>query len=143
MIVRRLYFGIFGNTTVWRGLTIRGYKTSDNFFDNSNDDENKLLARIEHQETIESSKNVSESVKKHQKQEKLVRVAIVGVPNAGKSTLINALAEHRVSIWNFWNSYHCLNIYSFKDLSSVSQSPYNQKLFEGDYYQGQHPNCIF
>lgn len=92
MIVRRFYIGLFGHTKLWRGaVSTRDYKTSDNFYDNSTEDENKLLARVEHEA------NASEPIKKHHKQEKLIRVAIVGVPNAGKSTLINALAEHRVS----------------------------------------------
>lgn len=32
--------------------------------------------------------------------EKLVKVAIIGVPNAGKSTFINNLIDHRVRIIN-------------------------------------------
>lgn len=33
----------------------------------------------------------------NQKNEKLIKVAIVGLPNAGKSTFINNLINHRVS----------------------------------------------
>lgn len=34
--------------------------------------------------------------------EKLIKVAIIGVPNAGKSTLINHLIDHRVSDLNIY-----------------------------------------
>lgn len=34
-----------------------------------------------------------------EKNEKLIKIAIIGVPNAGKSTLINSLVDHRVSIF--------------------------------------------
>lgn len=92
MIVRRFWLGITGTKNVLSSLPARGYRTSDNFYDNGKDEENNLLARVE-----EASIETSDSSKKPHKQEKLIRVAIVGVPNAGKSTLINALAEHRVS----------------------------------------------
>lgn len=42
------------------------------------------------------SENVSDK-KEPQSNEKLIKVAIIGVPNAGKSTLINHLIDHRVS----------------------------------------------
>ncbi|KXJ83719.1 hypothetical protein RP20_CCG003353 [Aedes albopictus] len=41
------------------------------------------------------SENVSDK-KEPQSNEKLIKVAIIGVPNAGKSTLINHLIDHRV-----------------------------------------------
>ncbi|XP_055625648.1 GTPase Era, mitochondrial [Toxorhynchites rutilus septentrionalis] len=41
-------------------------------------------------------KNKVPAVKSQQPDEKIVKVAIIGVPNAGKSTLINHLVEHRV-----------------------------------------------
>lgn len=44
------------------------------------------------------SENVSDR-KEPQSNEKLIKVAIIGVPNAGKSTLINHLIDHRVSSW--------------------------------------------
>jgi ribosome biogenesis GTPase A len=33
-----------------------------------------------------------------QRQEKVSKVAIIGMPNSGKSTLINAIMNHRVSL---------------------------------------------
>lgn len=41
------------------------------------------------------------------KQEKLIKVAVVGVPNAGKSTFINNLINHRVSEMHKINVVKC------------------------------------
>lgn len=91
MIIRRFYIGLFSNTASKQTLRVlfRGYQTSDSSSDKTNDDETGFLSGIR-QETE------NETHKIHRNHEKLVRVAVVGVPNAGKSTLINALAEHRV-----------------------------------------------
>lgn len=43
-----------------------------------------------------SSSRVSRKVQ-DELQEKLIKVAIIGMPNAGKSTLINAIMDQRVS----------------------------------------------
>ncbi|XP_065083125.1 GTPase Era, mitochondrial [Ochlerotatus camptorhynchus] len=45
--------------------------------------------------SAKTSENVSDK-KDPQSNEKLIKVAIIGVPNAGKSTLINHLIDHRV-----------------------------------------------
>lgn len=36
-----------------------------------------------------------------QKQERLLKVAIIGVPNAGKSSIINSIVKRNVSIFHF------------------------------------------
>lgn len=43
------------------------------------------------------TKSLEKEESKPNKNEKLVKVAIIGSPNAGKSTFINKLLNHRVS----------------------------------------------
>lgn len=46
---------------------------------------------------------------------KLIKVAIIGVPNAGKSTLINELVDHRVSlVFNSSDSFITHRCVSFR-----------------------------
>lgn len=40
--------------------------------------------------------SVIQPIREPNKNEKLIKVAVVGVPNAGKSTFINSLINHRV-----------------------------------------------
>lgn len=49
--------------------------------------------------------HVNDSIK--QKQERLLKVAIIGIPNAGKSSLINSIIKRNVSIHHLTS---CLNI---------------------------------
>ncbi|XP_063699425.1 GTPase Era, mitochondrial [Culicoides brevitarsis] len=84
MIVRRFLFQITRNSEVLKSLPIvRAYNTSEN---RQKEEENLF------ESTLENPQRAS----KESPHEKLIRVAIVGVPNAGKSTLINTLAEHRI-----------------------------------------------
>lgn len=50
--------------------------------------------RTKASENIEVSENVE--VKPSKKNKKLLKIAVIGTPNAGKSTFINSLLNHRV-----------------------------------------------
>lgn len=56
--------------------------------------------------TLKDHENLQENTEKTDKIEqtkvdqKLIRVAVIGAPNAGKSSFINSLINHRVSVLN-------------------------------------------
>ena len=56
------------------------------------------IRRITTQNVLNSAKATEKlEDKKPVTNEKVVKIAFIGVPNAGKSTLINSLLDHRVS----------------------------------------------
>lgn len=76
--------------------------------------------------------------------EKTIRVAVIGAPNAGKSSFINAITDHRVS-----NSSNIItktkkpieNIsHSLSDLSDITQSAHNTRLLPYHLQQRQVPD---
>jgi GTPase involved in cell partitioning and DNA repair len=69
--------------------------------------------------------------------EKLVKVAVIGVPNAGKSTFINNLINHRVrplhSMLRNTQTQELGNFFYFPGLSHIQQSPHHPQLVEGNH----------
>lgn len=58
--------------------------------------------KLQHKDVLPLTKTSSNSKSQLQiKNEKLIKIAIIGVPNAGKSTFINNLINHRVSTKNY------------------------------------------
>lgn len=55
------------------------------------------LPKLCHHEAIRQSLNESDVNHHDTKEEKLLKVAVIGLPNVGKSTLVNQLVKRRVS----------------------------------------------
>lgn len=99
MIVRRII--ITSNLQLWRNICNTNHKC---WFSNASRE------IVDEEDSIANTPE-SENQQKNDKQ-KLLRVAMIGVPNAGKSTLINALIEHRVCIFCL-KVFFCMYIISF------------------------------
>lgn len=87
MIVRRII--ITSNLQLWRNFCNTNQMR---WFSNASrkivDEEDSIINTLE-----------SENRQKND-EHKLLRVAMIGVPNSGKSTLINALIDHRVCFFS-------------------------------------------
>lgn len=70
-----------------------------------------LSTRVE--ANIDNVRKFSPSVKNKQK---LLKVSIIGMPNAGKSTLINSLMDRKVLLINVINKFKPLSTYEKKNL---------------------------
>lgn len=103
MIVRRII--ITSNLQLWRNICNTNHKC---WFSNAS-------REIVDEEDSKANTPESENQQKNDEQ-KLLRVAMIGVPNAGKSTLINALTEHRVCIYILYilsENLFFVNMYNF------------------------------
>lgn len=83
-----------------------------------------------------SSKEIHKTNETQAKEQKSLHVAVIGVPNVGKSTFINNLINHRVSrtyyfeifMYSFLILYYCLNFDRF--VPHLPKSTLHAKLIE-------------